>query len=250
LTITPGSTATLSWTSTSASSCAASGGAGSDNWSGAQPTSSTGLTVGPDATPGIYTYTLTCSGTGGSGSSSVEVTVMSSNSVDCGLPDVQTTSLVSTAASALNTVQGLCVGCTVLNQSNVITSTTNNPATISELAGLLGGDVTLEVTDNSADFPAGRQVGFIVADGSSLLNLSALSNVTITTYLNGTQEQVATTGNNLIQLQAVGLLSVNQDAGFAGFTATKPFNQVSIQVAQLAGVATTLNVYRACVSLQ
>jgi PKD repeat protein len=250
LTIAPGASASLTWASSSASSCVASGGAGSDNWSGTQATSSLGVSVGPDVTPGVYTYTLTCNGAGGSGSSSVQITVMSSNSADCGIPNVPTTSLVSPAASALNIVNGLCVGCTVLNQSNLITSTTNSPATVAELIGLLGGNVTLEVTDNSADFPAGRQVGFIVADGTTLLSLSLLSNVTITTYLNGTVQQVATTGNNLIQLQALGVLSVNQDAGFAGFTATEPFNQVSIRVNQLANVATTLNVYRACVSLQ
>jgi len=250
LTITPGSTATLSWISTNATACAASGGAGSDNWSGTQPSSSTGVTVGPDATPGIYTYTLTCTGAGGSGSSSVQITVMSSNSVDCGLPSVQTTSLVSPAASVLSNVTGLCVGCSVLNPNNVITSTTNSPTSIAELAGVLGGSASVEITDDSADFPAGRQVGFIVTDGSSLLSLTALSDVTITTYLNGVVQQTASTGNNLIQLQALGLLSVNSNAGFAGFTATKPFNQVAIQEVPLLGVATTLNVYRACVSLQ
>jgi hypothetical protein len=250
LTITPGSTASLSWISTNATSCAASGGAGADNWSGSQPTSSSGVSVGPDATPGIYTYTLTCTGTGGSGSSSVQITVMSSNSVDCGLPSVQTTSLVSPAASVLSNVTGLCIGCTVLNPNNVITSTTNSPTSIAELAGVLGGSASVEVTDNSADFPAGRQVGFIVTDGSSLLSLTALSDVTITTYLNGVVQQAATTGNNLIQLQALGLLSVNSNAGFAGFTATKPFNQVAIQEVPVLGVATTLNIYRACISLQ
>jgi hypothetical protein len=166
------------------------------------------------------------------------------------LPSVQTTSLVSPAASVLSNVTGLCIGCTVLNPNNVITSTTNSPTSIAELAGVLGGSASVEVTDNSADFPAGRQVGFIVTDGSSLLSLTALSDVTITTYLNGVVQQAATTGNNLIQLQALGLLSVNSNAGFAGFTATKPFNQVAIQEVPVLGVATTLNIYRACISLQ
>jgi hypothetical protein len=180
----------------------------------------------------------------------VKVTYVSANSSDCGLPGIPTTSLVAPAATASNTIQGACVGCTVLNQNNVINSATNSPAVIAEVASLSGGDVVLQVSQTSATFPAGRTVGFILTSGTSLLSLSLLENVTLTTYLNGALQQVASTNNNLLTLQALGLISVNSDAGFAGFTATKPFNQVAVQVNQLAGLLTTVNVYRACVSLQ
>ena len=250
LTVQTGATFTMSWISTNATSCTASGGAPSSGWSGSQPTSSSGIAVGPVATPGMYAYTLTCSGPGGSGSSTVQVTVLSQNSVDCGLPGIATASLVSPSATVSNTVSGLCIGCTVVGQGNVINSATNNPAVIGELVGALGGDVVLQVTQSSATFPAGRTVGFILTSGSSLLSLSLLQNVTLSTYLNGVPEQTASVGNNLLTLSALGVLSVNSNAGFAGFTATKPFNSVAVQVQQLAGVATTVNVYRACVSLQ
>jgi hypothetical protein len=250
LTATIGNTVTMTWTSSNATACTASGGAGTDNWSGTEPTSSTGFTLGNVSTPGTYSYTLTCTGAGGSGSATVKITYLTANATDCGLPGIATTSLVSPAATVTDTVQGLCVGCSVLNQGNVINASTTSPAVISEVAGLLGGDVVLEVGQTSATFPAGRTVGFILTSGSSLLSLSALQNVTLTTYLGTTPEQVATVSNNLLTLQALGVLSVNSDAGFAGFVATKPFNQVSVQVNQLAGVLTTVNVYRACVSLQ
>jgi hypothetical protein len=250
LSVATGTPFTMSWISANATSCTASGGAGSDGWSGSEPVSSTGLSVGPVSTPGTYAYTLTCYGTGGSGSSTVTVTVLSANSVDCGLPGEATASLVSPAASVSNVVQGICAGCTVAGQLNVINSATNSPAVIVEPLGLLGGDIVLQVSQTSAMFPSGRTVGFILTSGSSLLSLSALQNVTLTTYMNGTPQQVATVGNNLLTLQALGVLSVNPNAGFAGFTATKPFNAVSVQVQQLAGLGTTVNVYRACVSLQ
>ncbi|MCB1686425.1 MAG: hypothetical protein R3E82_01290 [Pseudomonadales bacterium] len=64
--ITAGQSTTLSWASTNASSCAASGG-----WSGTRSTSGS-LTVSPAATTA---YTLTCSGTGGSRAGSVTVNV-------------------------------------------------------------------------------------------------------------------------------------------------------------------------------
>ena len=66
--VTSGSSATLSWSSTNATSCTASGA-----WSGGRPTSSNGQTVGPLLATG--TYTLTCSGAGGVASQSVTVAV-------------------------------------------------------------------------------------------------------------------------------------------------------------------------------
>ena len=65
---------TLSWTSTNAASCTASG-----SWSGAQATgSSQGIN---NVGGGTYTYTLTCSNPSGSASDSVTVNVLSAPTV-------------------------------------------------------------------------------------------------------------------------------------------------------------------------
>jgi hypothetical protein len=66
-----GESAMLSWNTTNATSCAASGG-----WSGPEPTSGTLSTGAVDATT---TYTLTCTGIGGSGSGLATVTVPNPN---------------------------------------------------------------------------------------------------------------------------------------------------------------------------
>lgn len=68
-TVNAGGSTTLSWNSSDATSCMASGG-----WSGSRPTSGSS-SVSPTATS---TYTLTCSGPGGSASDSVTVAVNSS----------------------------------------------------------------------------------------------------------------------------------------------------------------------------
>lgn len=68
--INAGSSSTLTWSSSDATSCVASGG-----WSGTQSTSGS-KSVTPS---GTTIYTLTCSGTGGSTSKSVTVTVNSAN---------------------------------------------------------------------------------------------------------------------------------------------------------------------------
>jgi VWFA-related protein len=68
-TISSGASSTLSWSTTDATDCTASGG-----WSGTKATSGS-ESVSPSATA---TYTLTCTGSGGSGNASATVTVSSS----------------------------------------------------------------------------------------------------------------------------------------------------------------------------
>lgn len=74
-TATPGQTSILTWTSTGAASCTASGG-----WSGAKATSGN-ETVIPTATT---TYTLGCTGSGGTVTESTTVTVMVSSTFSLG----------------------------------------------------------------------------------------------------------------------------------------------------------------------
>ncbi len=66
--VTAGQSVQLSWTSTNATGCTASG---ATDWTGSEPTSSSGVAVVVDA---AATLTLTCTGPGGSISSSVAVT--------------------------------------------------------------------------------------------------------------------------------------------------------------------------------
>src|SRR5262249_8320524 len=67
--ISSGGSSMLSWSSTNATSCSASGG-----WSGSEPTSGSAST---GTLTGTQTYTLSCTGPGGSASQSVTVTVSS-----------------------------------------------------------------------------------------------------------------------------------------------------------------------------
>jgi hypothetical protein len=72
-TITVGQAATLTWSSTNATSCTASGG-----WSGAQSTS--GTTSESPTTAGALSFTLTCTGSGGSGNATAALTVNAASS--------------------------------------------------------------------------------------------------------------------------------------------------------------------------
>ena len=245
--IQPGDSLTLKWSTTDATSCTASGGTGSDGWPGSRPTSSSGLSLGAIATPGIYTYSLSCAGPGGSASSSVVVTVIATSAVDCGI-GVPSTALLAPAASVSSSVNGICLfGCGVSNSSRVIDADPDNYASMNVAVGVSAYD-TLRVTDGSTSYPSGRKAGFLIAKPGALLSLAALSNLTVRTLLNGAQQESATAAT-ILELSALGMHS-NPDIGFVGFTTSKPFNAVRIDVGSLASVATTVNVYGACVTLQ
>lgn len=72
---TTGQTFTLSWSSTDATSCTASGGATGDGWTGAIALSGTlGISAGA---AGRYTYAIACTGPGGTAQAHADVTVNS-----------------------------------------------------------------------------------------------------------------------------------------------------------------------------
>ena len=74
---------TLSWTTTNATTCAASANPANSNWSGAKATSDSQSSGG--LTPeGAKVFTLTCTGTGGSGNDSVTVNVTVEKPPDSG----------------------------------------------------------------------------------------------------------------------------------------------------------------------
>ena len=245
--IRPGQSATLAWSATNATACTAIGGAIGSGWSGTLAISNSGMSIGPINVTGVYTYTLSCTGPGGTTGASVAVTVLPASSVSCGLPS-QTVQLLSPAATATSGVRGLCLlGCGTSNLSNVTNSNLTDYATMNVAVGV-AASAYIRVTDGTMTYPAGRQAGFLVADPSALLTLALLQNVSVSTLLNGTLQETATTGN-LLTLQALGLLG-NPHEGYVGFTTTKPFNSVEIDLGQLASVLGSLDVFGSCVSLQ
>jgi plastocyanin len=245
--INPGQSVTIAWSATNAATCVASGGSGSDVWVGALATSNPGQSVGPLNVPGIYTYTLSCTGVGGTSAATVKVTVLPTNAASCGLSQ-PTTALLSPQSTATGGVRGVCLlGCGVTNLANTTNTNAGDYATMNVAVGV-AASAYVRITDSTTTYPAGRQTGFLLVNPSALLSLSLLQNVQVSTLLNGTVQETATV-NNLLTLQALGLLA-NPQEGFVGFTTTKPFNAVEVDLGQLASVLGSVNVYGACVSLQ
>jgi hypothetical protein len=246
--IQPGAAPTLSWSTANATSCIASGGAGGSVWTGTMATSNAGLAAGAITVAGVYSYTLTCAGPGGTGSSTATLTVIASTSFDCGVPSIPTTALTAPAVSITTSKGGACLlGCSIDNAGNIINSTPSDFAALDIPLGL-GGTLSLNVT-GTTPFPAGRKVGFVLANGNTLLSLGLLKSITLTTSLNGVTQDTASTAT-VLQLQAAGLLSVDPEAGYVEFTTTHQFDSVQLTEGSLLSVESKVKVYGACVSLQ
>ena len=134
----------------------------------------------------------------------------------------------------------LCVASDVENPANVADySLTNsallrttlsvacNPSLRTKLAGLPAGGA-----------PSGYYAGFVIGQ-QSLLDVSLVSSLQLTTYLNGIQQEV----RNGIDLLDLTLLPNNKAQ--ASFAATKPFDEVKIQRVGLLTGLDDLEVYYA-----
>ncbi len=239
----------MSWATTGASSCIASGGDGGASWSGAEPTSSPGggVKVTAPTAPGTYAYVLTCSGSGGSTTQTVDVVV---GAFDCAVPGIPTQALLAPHAAVTTATGGaLCLICSVNQPGNVVDADPLNFAAILTQVGLLSASESLTVTNDSA-FPAGRVAGFVVANPTQVLTVDLLQSLTVSTYLNGALQEVGSTSDPLrLDLLQLGLIGTTQPA-YLSFKTSKAFDAVSITDGPVAGVLGEVDVYHACVSLQ
>ncbi|WP_020558403.1 Ig-like domain-containing protein [Thiofilum flexile] len=132
-------------------------------------------------------------------------------------------------------LSGVCVGCEVTGASNIIDSDGSNYATINILAGLLAtGSISVE-DPITTSYPAGSFAGFSVEDTGGL-GLGLLNALTLTTYLNGIQQE-SKGGGDLLDLP----LFVGKHV--VSFQTSLPFNEVRLTAASLLGVNTHIRVY-------
>lgn len=93
--------------------------------------------------------------------------------------------------------------------------------------------------------PAGHEVGFLISGAPSLVNVSALTGVTVET-LNGSA--VVESFSNATTL-SVSLLAGSSDKGLLKLTPTKPYDAVRINIGGVASVLSSLRVHAACTAL-
>lgn len=141
----------------------------------------------------------------------------------------------------INSSPSLTGGAT--NTSNVVNGDLSDFSTIDLTLSLLGGGVGLTVQDAKQYYPAGNVVGFVVAPGAGLLSASALSNISIKTFRDGTLQETATVSGGLLNASVLGG-SIGKQV--LSFTTTKDFDQVQLFYSGgIVGAFNSLKVYYA-----
>ncbi|MFE3849488.1 DUF11 domain-containing protein, partial [Flavobacterium sp. LB3P45] len=126
-------------------------------------------------------------------------------------------------------ISGIGVG-SVSNPENAISSSTTDYASLDLLVSAVGS-VSLAIKDQVTDYPVGTYAGFEI-ENINLINTALLSNIQITTYLNGAQQQQFSANNLLVSavlLNASGRYQL-------GFVSTTSFDEVQISINQTVGV--------------
>src|SRR5687767_3831004 len=124
-----------------------------------------------------------------------------------------------------------CALCEVVNAGNVIDSNLTNWANITVVAGVTSVG-SLAVKDQLTDYSAGTFAGFHI-ENPSLVNANVLTGITVTTFLNGAQQESHT---NLTALITVGSgLLVGTGEQYVGFVTTLPFDEVKISLQNIIG---------------
>ncbi|MBR9920153.1 MAG: hypothetical protein GYB31_04880 [Bacteroidetes bacterium] len=133
----------------------------------------------------------------------------------------------------------LCVGCTVIGESNMVNGDLNDFALVSLLVSPLGQGVELGVISTEDYYPGGNETGFVLSSSTGILDLTTLGALTISTYLNGVPQESATIGNGLLD---VSLLAGDASRQKVSIETTLDFDEVHLYV-DGGLVGATLNMY-------
>ena len=144
-------------------------------------------------------------------------------------------------ATVSTSVNGACVGCSVVNEDRVISEWLNGHATLNIPVGVVGGAASLRVDLPSTESSRSR-TGFVIRDGTGLLDIEAFGGVTIRTYLDGTLREELS-GASLLSVSAFGL-----DRYAFTLRTRRSFDAVEIEVEGLASLLVDVEVLYALVN--
>lgn len=138
---------------------------------------------------------------------------------------------------AASGTRGSCAGCGITNSANVIDSDLSNFAVMSLPPPAAAPDRAFVSVTYVAEQEPGRITGFAI-EGTAPLTASALSDITLTTFSNGTQQEEA---NGAAELTLDG----GEGSGPArvSFRTSKAFDQVEIEVQAGLTLLETVQVY-------
>ncbi|MCW2121135.1 hypothetical protein M2326_003465, partial [Flavobacterium sp. 7A] len=136
----------------------------------------------------------------------------------------------------------VCALCSVTGQANLIDQDPTNFASVNLAVGV-GASGKISVKDQITNYPAGTFAGYSI-ENPSLLNVDALSAITITTYLEGVPQEVKSSSSALVSVGTDILVGTSKQT--IGFVTTKSFDEVQITFTNLVSVDLgTVKVYNA-----
>ncbi|KPM49979.1 hypothetical protein [Jiulongibacter sediminis] len=134
-------------------------------------------------------------------------------------------------------ISGICIGCSVSNSANVVSNDTTDFATITQTVGIgASGSIAVNTGTTNA---AGTEAGFALAPASGLLDLAALSNIQISTYLGGTIRETYSGGSLLVNASVLPGSNIQTLA----FKSSQSFDEVRITVFATLSLLSNVNVY-------
>ncbi|MVM40582.1 hypothetical protein GO730_27760 [Spirosoma sp. HMF3257] len=122
----------------------------------------------------------------------------------------------------------------ITNQDNAISPSTTDFASVNLL--LSAGSASFAIKDQFTDYPIGTFAGLDIAS-PNLVNVGALSGLTISTYLNGTATGQSVTGANLLSVGSTLLNGSGRQT--IGFIATTAFDEIKLTITGVNAVGTT-----------
>ncbi|KDN56728.1 DUF7507 domain-containing protein [Flavobacterium seoulense] len=149
---------------------------------------------------------------------------------------------LSVSKSTFTSGLGLCIGCNISNEANLINTNLTDYATASFGALNVGFNHSLRVTDANKTFAAGTFAGFKIGPSGGLLSLELLNGVTIRTYNDGVLRETFS-GASLLSLN---LLSSPTEY-IVGFNTILTFDAIEIVLNGGVSLLGSTNVYHAVV---
>ncbi|EJL69499.1 T9SS type A sorting domain-containing protein [Chryseobacterium populi] len=146
---------------------------------------------------------------------------------------------------ATGTIFGLT---NITNTGNVVDTNVSNFATVNfSPINLLTPTVRLTVKSNTGDYPAGTFGGFTLTKSANLFTINALDHITVTFY-KGTMVTESKTSGGLFSGQ---FFTTASNQFYVGFTATKAFDRMKIEINPGIGItlAQQYYIYNAFVQL-
>lgn len=152
-------------------------------------------------------------------------------------------------------ISGGCIACTVTDAEAVVDEDLQNFATMQVGVGLVGS-AFISVFDSAKTHDPGTRVGFLAAnqdDAMVPLTIAVGQQVTLTTFLNGVEQESTVSSENspAIALQVLELPillpgSSVPGARFVGTVAQKEFDEVRIDFGGAVNVLNGLKVFNVC----